>query len=721
MPVNTHRQRALRAAAAALAACAVGAPAALAADPVVVAVGDMACGADTPAGTDCLHAKTSDVAVGQNPDAVLTLGDDQYEQGQLSNFNTYYGPTWGRLKSVTRPTAGNHEYLTSGAAGYFDYFNGSGATAGPAGDRGKGYYSFNLGSWHLVALNSNCTVVSCSAGSAQESWLRADLAANTAPCTLAYWHHPRWSSDTNELNSTSVDPLMRALYTSGADLVLSGHAHDYERYLPQDPDGAPDTTRGLTEIIVGTGGRSEVSFSSTPNLNSIVRKTGTYGVLRLGLHSGYYDHKFLPIAGQTWSDSGAGDCHNAASSQQRQLTFTPSGDTYADSGRPSANFGSGTTMSADGSPQRVSYLKFPVSGLNGTSVKSAKLRLYVKDPSVSGGTFNTVADTSWGESTLTWNNRPAAGAAVGTLGSVAKNRWYEADVTPLVKGDGTVAVRISSTSSDGVLYATAEAGTALAPQLVVTAAPGDTTAPSTPVTPTATAASSTRVELTWPDSTDSVGVTGYRIFRDDAPAGTSSTSTYADMTVAAGSTHTYAVAAYDAAGNESAQSGSVTVTTPASTTTAATLTIDATEDTYVQDNLPSSNFGIDTATIYDGSPRRNVFLKFPVSGVGTRRVTKAVLRLKADNPSVFGGSFQRVANTSWSQGTMTWNTQPTADTTVLATMGATAQDAMYDIDVTGLVSGDGMASVRISSTNADGGGYYSTESGIPAQLILTTG
>src|SRR4051794_32241330 len=320
---------------------AVGAAPALAADPVVVAVGDIACGAKTPSGTDCLQAKTADVAVAQNPNLALVLGDNQYENGDLADFQKYYQASWGRLKSITRPTIGNHEYANgaSNADGYFDYFDGAGQSDGPAGPRGKGYYSYNVGDWHVVTLNSQCDKVSCYAGSTQERWLRADLAANTKPCTMATWHHPRWSSDINELNSTAVDPLVQALYDSGADLLLVGHAHDYERFAPQAPDGTPDTARGLTQIVIGTGGRSEVAFSPQAEPNSIVRKTGTYGVLRLNMHSGFYDYKFVPITGQTFTDSGAGDCHNAASSQQKVLTFSPSGDAYADSGSPTKNFG----------------------------------------------------------------------------------------------------------------------------------------------------------------------------------------------------------------------------------------------------------------------------------------------------------------------------------------------------------------------------------------------
>jgi len=707
--------------AAALLVLAVGAAPAGAADPVAVAVGDIACGAATPSGTACLYAKTADVAAAQNPNVVMPLGDDQYEKGELSDFRNFYDRTWGRLKSISRPVVGNHEYQVSGAAGYFDYFNGVGVNDGPAGARGKGYYSYDIGDWHVVTLNSNCSFVACYAGSPQESWLRADLAGNTKPCTMALWHHPRWSSDVNELTNTSVTPLVQALYDSGADLLLVGHAHDYERFAPQDPNGSPDTDHGLTQIVIGTGGRSEVAFAPQAEPNSLVRKTGTYGVFRLGLHNGYYDYKFVPITGQTFTDSGAGDCHNAASSQQKILTFAPSGDAFVDSGQPTKNFGRTSTIRVrGGSPTRQGYLKFDVGGINGDKVVSAKLRLYAGDASDNGGVLNQITTTSWTEGTLTWNNRPSAGPSLGSFGAVSKGKWYEADVTPMVTGDGTVSVRIASPSNDEMQWLASEGGASSVPQLVVTAAPGDTTAPTSPGTPTAKAVSSTRVELSWPASSDDVAVTGYRIYRDGVALATSATPAYADTTVAAGSTHSYAVTAYDAAGNESAKSNAVSVTTPSGTTT-GTLTFTATDDTYVQDDVPNSNFGTDTTAIVDGSPHRNVFLKFNVAGIGTGKVIRTVLRLNAENATVFGGTFQRVTDTTWTQGTLTWNNQPTADSTVLATLGATQFGATYDVDVTGLVTKDGAVTVRISSTNADGGGYWSIEGGKPAQLIVTTG
>jgi hypothetical protein len=283
-----------------------------AADPVLAAAGDIACGSGTTDGV-CQAQSTANLLATINPTAVVTLGDDQYESGSLSDFNSYYGPTWGQWKAITRPSAGNHEYYTSAATGYFDYFDGQGNATGLAGDRGKGYYSWDLGSWHLVALNSNCASIGgCAAGSPQEQWLRADLAAHPASCTLAYMHHPRWSSDSVVGSTTEVGPLVQALYDNHADVMLAGHAHTYERFAPQSPSGAYDPNGGLAEIIAGTGGKSEFAFNSTFLANSMVR-ADTLGVLKLALHASSYDWQFMPASGQTFSDAGTAMCHGRQS------------------------------------------------------------------------------------------------------------------------------------------------------------------------------------------------------------------------------------------------------------------------------------------------------------------------------------------------------------------------------------------------------------------------
>ena len=231
---------------------------------------------------------------------VYTLGDNVYSSGTATEFSQCYDPTWGRHKARTKPSPGNHDYNTSGASGYFGYF---GALAGPSG---RGYYSFDLGNWHIVSLNSE---VSMSAGSAQEVWLRGDLAASTKQCTLAYWHKPRFSSGTNHGSLASAQPLWQALYDFHAELILNGHEHNYERFAPQTPTGAADPANGIREIISGTGGESHYNDEGTPLPNSELFNGTTFGVLKLTLGAGTYSWQFIPVAGQSFTDSGSGTCH----------------------------------------------------------------------------------------------------------------------------------------------------------------------------------------------------------------------------------------------------------------------------------------------------------------------------------------------------------------------------------------------------------------------------
>jgi len=206
-----------------------------------------------------------------------------------------------------RPVVGNHEYRDPGAAGYFDYFNGPGVADGPAGPRDKGYYSYDLGAWHVVVLNSNCNFVGCFEDSAQERWLRADLAAHPDRCTLAYWHHPRHSS-VQRIENRSVQPLWAALAEAGADLVLTGHVHHYERIAPLNADGAIDRRNGMRSFVVGTGGRN---YQRLPvrKAYSEAANTDTFGVLMLELRPDGYGWLFAPEPGDDFTDTGSGPCH----------------------------------------------------------------------------------------------------------------------------------------------------------------------------------------------------------------------------------------------------------------------------------------------------------------------------------------------------------------------------------------------------------------------------
>ena len=277
-------------------------PAAPAADSVVVlAAGDIAkCNLEWDSQTGAL--------LDNLPGTILGLGDNAYNTGSLQEFNDCYGPTWGRHKDRVYPVPGNHEYLTGGAEGYFTYF-GDRATPLEPGCRKecKGYYSFDLGAWHIVALNSE---IDNNPGSEQDLWLRADLAAHPTVCTLAYWHKPRWSS--GDHGSGASAPLFQAVYDYGVDIVLSGHDHDYERFAPQSPQGVLEYDRGVRQFVVGTGGDTHRGWeSSAPN--SEVKDPDTWGVIKLTLNPTSYDWEFIPIAGQTFTDKGSANCVTAGS------------------------------------------------------------------------------------------------------------------------------------------------------------------------------------------------------------------------------------------------------------------------------------------------------------------------------------------------------------------------------------------------------------------------
>ena len=236
-------------------------------DPVIAAAGDIACPTDTATATTCRQQYTSDILVSGGFDAVLPLGDNQYLSGALPDYQAYYDPTWGRVRNITHPTPGNNDYSTAGASGYFGYFGAA------AGDPQKGYYSYDLGSWHIISLNSNCSDVGgCDAGSPQEQWLRADLALRSTACTLAYWHHPRFSSGTAHGSDARTQALWQALYDFHADVVLNGHEHNYERFAPQAPTGAADPANGIREFVVGTGGSDLMrSAARSPTASSGTR------------------------------------------------------------------------------------------------------------------------------------------------------------------------------------------------------------------------------------------------------------------------------------------------------------------------------------------------------------------------------------------------------------------------------------------------------------------
>lgn len=308
-------------------------PVRVAPDPVIAAAGDIACAPhdrnfNQGNGTahNCRMKATSDLLVALNPAAVLPLGDIQYECADAADFRTSYDKSWGRVKARTQPAIGNHEYghacRRNDPSAYFDYFGAS------AGNRYQGWYSYDIGSWHLIALNSQCddgsgptAVGGCEAGSAQETWLRQDLAAHPAACTLAYWHEPRWSSG-HHGGAQKMATIWNDLVAAKVDVVLAGHNHVYERFdlLGPAPQASSATGRpsfqqpvldptGVRQFVVGTGGRSHVGFTVPPLTGEQVRNDDTFGVLALTLRPTGYDWHFVPEPGKTFTDRGSGTCH----------------------------------------------------------------------------------------------------------------------------------------------------------------------------------------------------------------------------------------------------------------------------------------------------------------------------------------------------------------------------------------------------------------------------
>ena len=513
-------------------------PAAAAADPVIAAAGDIACDPATTAfngglgnPTSCREEYTSNLLVSGGFTAILSLGDNQYYCGGYQAFLQSYDPSWGRVKAITHPVVGNHEYFTSGgtgcdstntgAAGYYTYF---GAAAGTVG---QGYYSFDIGAWHLIALNSSCSQAGgCSSSSPQYKWLQADLAAHPNQCILAYWHIPLFSSGTRA--NAGTRPFWQLLYNAHADLVLNGHDHIYERFAPQTATGALDQANGVREFIVGTGGADHSSIA-TVAANSQVRNATTFGVLELTLHAGSYDWQFVPEAGKTFTDAGTQACHAGAAntptatftststatptntptatstgtlvthtptltptstntptitptptitltstptftptatSSGGSLTFIPVADTYVNSASTGTNYGSATSMRMDGSPDVHAYVRFTVSGLSGT-ITQVHLLLFANNSDSSGIRAWAVADNSWGELTTNYTNAPALGSQLATSAAFVSGVWVSLDVTAYVTGNGTYSFGVTNLSSTAISVASRESG-ADAPQLVIT-------------------------------------------------------------------------------------------------------------------------------------------------------------------------------------------------------------------------------------------------------------
>jgi acid phosphatase type 7 len=627
-------------------------------DPVIAAAGDIACDPSSSSfnggngtSSSCRQRYTADLLTAAAPAAVLALGDNQYYCGGLSAFQQSYDLSWGKLKATTRPAVGNHEYLTSGgtgctsanagAAGHFQYYGAA------AGQPGKGYYSYDVGFWHLIALNSNCgDAGGCGSGSPQYEWLRADLAANRRACTLAYWHIPLFSSGGRA--SSNTRSLWSLMYTNGVDVALTGHDHIYERFAPMTSTGTRDDARGIREFIVGTGGANHTSLTTTA-ANSQVRNADTYGVLSLKLHPTSFNWTFVPEAGKTFTDTGTGTCH-----------------------------GSGSDTTAPTVPQSL-----------------------------------TAAAIGPGQVDLGWQPSTDGGGLGGYLiyrdgayvGSSATTSYSDTSVV----GDTThtYTVRAFDTSSNT---------SAASDPVSVTTAP-DTSAPSTPTGLSATTPSSTSVVLSWTASSDDVGVSDYVVTRDSVQLGTTATNSFTDSGLTSGATYSYQVTARDAAGNASAPSDPLAVTTPQQ------FTLNAAADTFVYQDSPTANFGTAAAVEVDNSPVKWGLFRFSVTGVQGRTVHAAKLRLYCTDASTAGGQVRAVADTTWGESSVTWNTKPAFGSSTVSSLPAVSAGSWYEVDVTSLVSGDGLVSIGLVGGSSNGADYSSREgtAGRAPQLVLTVG
>ena len=274
-------------------------------DPVLVGAGDIS--SCTQDNDELTAALIDSVVAGTGGEVVVfTAGDNVYEDGTLEEYEQCYHPTWGRHRERTRPVPGNHEYHVVAANGYFTYFGAA------AGDPAQGYYSYDLGAWHIIVLNTSdhCVSIPCGPGSPQEAWLRSDLESHSSLCTLAVWHDPLFSSGRVHGSKRYVQPFWDALYESGAEIVVNGHEHNYERFGPQTPVGVADPDHGIRQFVVGTGGESHYREGESLIANSEAADDETYGVIKLTLHSAAYDWEFIPEEGATFRDSGSGTCHD---------------------------------------------------------------------------------------------------------------------------------------------------------------------------------------------------------------------------------------------------------------------------------------------------------------------------------------------------------------------------------------------------------------------------
>ena len=616
----------------------------------------------------CRQGQVSDMLLGRGLDAVLPLGDLQYEEGTLEKFEASYEPSWGRLDAIVRPVPGNHEYMTPDAEGYYDYFNGVGQASGRAGDRDKGYYSYDLGGWHVVALNTNCAEVGgCGPGSAQEAWLRADLTANAGSCLLAYTHSPLFSSGSRG-GAAETRPLWDALYEAGAEAVLSGHEHHYERFARQAPDGSPDPAAGIRQFVVGSGGKRIRPIGDRLAPNSGARDDQRFGALELTLRSDRYEWSFLDESGRD-RDSGSQPCSGPIS----------------DAEPPSAPGGVQGSEDVDGD---VELDWQPSTDDDGVS----EYAIY-RDGNEVGTSITPGYEDSGAVPGTDHSYRVAARDPSGNESnrSDAFEVTMSGDPPPDPNHAPTADLLAEPTSGKAPLTVDLDASGSTDPD------PGDV------------------LSYAWDLDADGKfdDATGSRTSHEFIEPGS----------------HRVEVEVSDQVGASDGASVVIDVDgdpppdpdPEPPPPKPQTLTFGASDDASIYAEQPATNFGAAGSLEVDEVARKHFLIKFDVGGLDGQSVTSATLKLHAVNGSPGrGGIFAPVAN-GWSEGSVNWSNAPAGGAPFTA-LGPVAVGGDYEVDVSSVVDDAGSFSFRVGSDNANGADYSSSEGpgSLAPKLVVET-
>ena len=678
-----------------------------AADPVIAAAGDISCTnshSDCPADPWGHQMQTSDLVTTGEYSRVLLLGDNQYNSGSLSDYQNFYDPSWGRVKDITLPSPGNHDRCPE--SGYDNYF---------------GYpcwYYRDVGAWRLISLDSENPT-----DSAQLSFL--DSALQFPGCTLVFWHHGRFSSG-HDGDNTSVQPFWERAYNAQADVVLSGHSHNYERFAPMDAGGGLDNAGGLREFIVGTGGAFFTGISGA-RPNSLVRQNNTFGILKLTLHPASYDWQFVPEAGRTFTDTGSDQCHKS--------TGGPGPDTQAPSVPQNLTANAPNpfqvNLSWNASTDNVGVTGYEIYR-NGTLLTTRTTTTYTDTTVVPGQahSYQVRARDAAGNRSAFGNTatvtppppdtqaptEPANLAADATGPFNVNLAWAASTDNVGVTGyeiyrDGALlTTKTTTTHSDttvvpGRTYsyevrARDAAGNRSTFSTPATATPVDTQPPSAPANLAASASGSSQVNLTWSAAGDDVGVTGYEVFRNGAYLGAAGGTSYTDSTASFAVTNSYQVRALDGAGNRSGFSNTAPVV--------ITVKAAADADSQVVEASPTTNFGTSSLRTDGGSdPAIDSYLRFTVSGL-SGPVQSAKLRVyaysgTADGPAVYGTA------TGWSESAITWANRPAVTGGAVDDRAAISSGSWVEYNVAALVTGDGTYGFRLAQTSTDGVDFRSRE------------